>query len=63
MGAFTADAKCANASMGYPVSFLVSEIPDLNLLVHDAIRAMRISLELLYPEAIYREAVHHLLPI
>jgi len=45
IGAFTADTKYGDVSKSYPVSFLVSEIPDLNLLGRDTIRAMRISLD------------------
>jgi len=41
IGAFTAKAKYGNVSKSYPVSFLVSEIPDLNLLGWDAINTLR----------------------
>jgi len=39
IGAFTAEAKYGDVSNSYPVSFLVSEIPDLNLLGRDASHA------------------------
>jgi len=44
-GAYTAEAKYRDVSKSYPVSFLVSEIPDLYLLGQDAVKTMRISLE------------------
>ena len=64
MGAFTADAKYGSVSKSYPVSYLVSEVPDLNLPSRDAIRAMRISLDhLLFSEASFRKANHQFLDI
>jgi len=67
IGAFTAEAKYgddSDDSKSYPVSFLVSEIPDLNLLGRDAIRAMRISLDdLLFSEATFDKTDHQLLAI
>jgi len=42
IGVFTAQAKYGDASKSYQVSFLVSEIPDLNLLGRDAIKAMHV---------------------
>ena len=48
----------------YPISFLVSEIPALNLLGRDAIRAMRISLDgLMFSDTTFGKADHHLLAI
>jgi len=48
----------------YPISFLVSEIPALNLLGQDAIRAMRISLDgLMFSDTTFGKADHHLLAI
>jgi len=64
IGAFTAEAKYGDVSKSYPVSFLVSEIPDLNLLRRDAIKAMRISLDdLLFSEATFDKTDHRLLAI
>jgi len=64
IGAFTAEAKYGDVSKSYPVSFLVSEIPDLNLLGRDAIRAMRISLDdLLFSESTFDKTDHQLLAI
>jgi len=64
IGAFAADAKYDDVSKSYPVSFLVSEIPDLNLLGRDAIRAMRISLDdLLFSVATFDKTDHQLLAI
>ena len=58
IGTFTAEAKYGDVSKSYPVSFLVSEIPDLNLLGRDTIRAMRISLDdPLFSEATDRKSV------
>jgi len=63
-GAFTAEAKHRDVSKSYPVSFLVSEIPDLNLIGRDAIRAMRISLDdLLFSEATFDKTDLQLLAI
>ena len=54
IGAFTAEAKYGDVSKTYPVSFLVSEIPGLNVLGRAAIRAIRISLDdLLFSEATF----------
>jgi len=64
IGAFTAEAKYGDVSKSYPVSFLVSEIPDLNLLGRDAINAMRISLDdQLFSEATFDKTDHRLLAI
>jgi len=64
IGAFTAEAKYGDVSKSYPVSFLVSEIPDLNLLDRDAIKAMRISLDdLLFSEATFDKTDHRRLAI
>ena len=64
IGAFTAKAKYGDVSKSYPVSFLVSEIPDLNQLGRDVIRAMRISLDdLLFSEATFNKTDHQLLAI
>jgi len=62
IGAFTAEAKYGDVSKSYPVSFLVSGIPDLNLLGRDAIKTMRISLDdLLFSEATFDKTDHRLL--
>ena len=64
IGAFTAEVKYGDISKSYPVSFLVSDIPDSNLLGRDAIRAMRISLDdLLFSEATFDKTDHQLLAI
>jgi len=64
IGAFTAEAKYGDVSKSYPVSFLVSEIPDLNLLGRDAITAMRISLDdLLFSETTFHKTDYRLLAI
>jgi len=64
IGAFTAWAKYGDVSKTYPVSFLVSEIPDLNVLGRAAIRAIRISLDdLLFSEATFDKTDHQLLAI
>ena len=64
IGAFTAEAKYGDVSKSYPVSFLVSEIPDLNLLGRDAIKTMRISLDdLLFSEDTFDKTNHRLLAI
>jgi len=62
--AFTAEAKSGDVSKSYLVSFLVSDIPDLNLLGRDAIKTMRISLDdLLFSEATFDKTDHQLLAI
>ena len=64
IGAFNAEAKYGDVSKSYPFSFLVSEIPDLNLLGRDAIRAMRISLGgLLFSETTFDKTDLQLLAI
>jgi len=64
IGAFTAEAKYGDVSKSYPVSFLVSEIPDLNLFGRDAIKAMRISLDdLLFSVATFHKTDYRLLAI
>jgi len=64
IGAFTAEAKYGDVSKSYPVSFLVSEIPDLNLLGRDAIRAIRILLDdLLFSKATFDKTDDQLLAI
>jgi len=64
IGAFTTEAKYGDVNKSYPVSFLVSEIPDLNLLGRDAIKTMQISLDgLLFSEATFDKTDHWLLAI
>ena len=64
IGVFTAEVKYGDVSKSYPVSFLVSDIPDLNLLGRDAIKSMRISLDdLLFSKATFAKTDHQLLAI
>jgi len=64
IGAFTAKTKYGDVSKSNPVSFLMSEIPDLNLLGWEAIRAMHISLDdLLFSEATFGKADPQLLAV
>jgi len=64
MGAFTDRAQYANASEAYPLLFLVSKFPNLNLLGRDAVRTMQISLNtLLYTGAAVGKLDRQLLAI
>jgi len=45
VGAFTAEAKHGDSGPLVKIPFLVSEVPELNLLGHDAIKALNISLD------------------